>query len=86
MVYHHITLVEEHLLRFGMDKKYARWIWYGEGDPNEVVCDNDDTKDDSDTAKPVEHGGIGELLDDLHQDVCLNVHMSTSASEGNSDH
>ena len=28
--------------------------------------DDDDTEDDSNAAKPVEHGGIGELLNDLH--------------------
>ena len=42
MIYHHITLVEEHLLHYGMDKKYTCWIWHGEGDPNEVVRDDDD--------------------------------------------
>ena len=42
MVYHYISLVEEHLLYYGMDKKYTRWIWHGEGDPNEVVHDDDD--------------------------------------------
>ena len=26
MVYHHITLIEEHLLCYNMDKKYTRWI------------------------------------------------------------
>ena len=26
IVYHHITLVEEHLLQYGMDKKYTCWI------------------------------------------------------------
>ena len=29
-----------------MDKKYTCWTWHGEDDPNEVVCDDDDTKDD----------------------------------------
>ena len=55
MVYHHIILFEEHLLHYGMDKKYTCQIWHGEGDPNEVVRDDDDTKDDSDVAKPVEY-------------------------------
>ena len=86
MVYHHITPVEEHLLHYGMDKKYTYWIWHGEGDPNEVVRNDNDTEDDSDTAEPVKYSGIEELLDDLHQDVCSNVYMSTSASEDNSDH
>ena len=58
-----------------MDKKYTRWIWHGEGDSNEVVRDDDDTEDDSDAAGPVEHSGIRELLDDLHQGVCSNVRM-----------
>ena len=48
--------------------------------------DDDDIEDDSDAAEPIEHGGIGELLDDLHQDICSNVRMSTSTSEGNFDH
>ena len=26
MVYHHITLVEEHLLQYDIDKKYTYWI------------------------------------------------------------
>ena len=69
-----------------MDKKYICWIWHGEGDPNEVVRNDDDIENDSDAAEPVEHDGIGELLDDLHQGVCSNVCMSTSASEGNSNH
>ena len=86
MVYHHITLIEEHLLYYGMDKKYTCWIWHGESDPNKVVHDDDDTEDDSDAAEPIEHSDIGELLDDLYQDVCSNICMSTSASEGNSDH
>ena len=47
MVYRHITLVEEHLLQYDMNKKYTCWIWHGEGDPNDVVCDDDDTEDDS---------------------------------------
>ena len=86
VVYHHITLVEEHLLRYGMDKKYTCWIQHGEDDLNEIVHNDDDTEDDSDVTKPIEHDGIEELLDDLHQGVCSNVCMSTSASEGNSDH
>ena len=86
MVYHHIIFIEEYLLCYGMDKKYTCWIQHGKGDPNEVMHDNDDTEDDSDAAEPVKHGGIKELLDDLHQDVCSNVHMSTNVSEGNSDH
>ena len=86
MVYHHIILIEEYLLRYGMDQKNTNWIWHGEGDPNEVVCDDDDIEDDSDVAEPIEYSGIGELLDYLHQGVCSNVCMSTSASEGNSDH
>ena len=45
MVYHHIILVKEHLLHYSMDKKYTCWIWYGEGDPNEVVRNDDDTED-----------------------------------------
>ena len=53
---------------------------------SEVVCDDDNTEDDNDTAEPVEHGSIGELLDDLHQGIYSNVYMSTSVSEGNSDH
>ena len=44
------------------------------------------TEDDSDTAGPVEHSGIGKLLDDLHQDACSNICMSTTASESNFDH
>ena len=86
MVYHYIILVEEQLLHFSMDKKYTYCIQHGKGDPNEIVHDDDDTKDDSDAVEPVKHGGIGELLDDLHQDVCSNICMSTSTSEGNSDH
>ena len=69
-----------------MDKKYTRWIWHGEGDPNEVVHDDDDTEDDSDAAGPVKHSGIEKLLDDLHQDICSNVCISTTASKSNSDH
>ena len=69
-----------------MDKKYTCWIWHEEDDPNKVVRDNNDTEDNSDAAKPVEHNGIGELLDDLYQVVCSNVCISISASEGNSDH
>ena len=69
-----------------MDKKYTCLIWHGEDNPNEVVRDDDDTEDDSDAAEPVKYGGIGELLDDLYQDVCSKVRMSTSTSEGNSDH
>ena len=84
MVYHHITLIEDHLARYGMDKKYTRWIWHGEGDPNEVV--HDDTEDDSDAAKLAEHDGIRELLDDSYQDICSNVCISTSVFEDNSDH
>ena len=86
MVHHHISLVEKYLLRYGMDKKYTYWIWHREGDLNEVVYDDDDTEDDSNTIESIEHSDIRELLDDLHQDVCSNVCMSTSASEGNSDH
>ena len=51
-----------------------------------MVCDNDDTEDDSDVDGSVEHSGIGELLDDLHQSACSNVCMNTAASESNSDH
>ena len=58
MVYHHIILVEEHLLYYGMDKKYTCQIWHEEGDPNEVVRDDDDTEDDSDAAGSIEHSGI----------------------------
>ena len=61
-------------------------IWHGEGDPNEVVRDNDDTKDDSDAAGPVEQSGIRELLDDLYQGVCSNIRISTTAFESNFDH
>ena len=86
IVYHHITLVEEYLLYYGMDKKYTCWIWYGEGNLNEVVSDDDDTEDDSDAAGPVEYSGIGELLDDLHQSACSNLCMNTTASESNSDY
>ena len=86
MVYRHITLVEEYLLRYGICKKYTYWIWYGEDDPNEVVRDDDDTEDDSDAAEPIKYGGIEKLLDDLHQGACLNIRMSTTASESNSDH
>ena len=86
MVYDHITLVEEHLLQYGMDKKYTCWIWHGEGDPNEVVRDDDDIEDDSNVAGSVEHSGIEELLDDLHQGTCSNIHMNTATSESNSDH
>ena len=53
MIYHHITLVEEHLLYYDMDKKYTCWIWHGEGDLNEMVRDDDDTEDDSDAAGPI---------------------------------
>ena len=56
------------------------------GDPTEVVRDDDDTEDDSDAAEPVEYGGIGELLDDLYQGVCLSIRISTGASEGNSNY
>lgn len=59
MVYRQISLVEEHLLHFGMDKKYIHWIWHGESDPNEVVFDDDDIEDDNDAEEPVELGGIG---------------------------
>ena len=86
MVYHHITLVEEHLLHYGMDKKYTCWIWHGEDDPNEVMHDDDDIEDDSDTTEPIKYGGIDSLLDDLHQDVHSNVPISTSASKGSSNH
>ena len=86
MIYYHIILIEEHLLCNGMDKKYTCWIWHGEGDPNEVVHDDDDIEDNSDAVEPIEHGGIGKLLDDLHQGVCSNVRMSTIASESNSDY
>ena len=48
--------------------------------------DDDDIEDDSDAAEPIEYSGIEKLLDDLHQIVCSNVCISTSASEGNSDH
>ena len=37
MVYHHITLVEEYLLQYSIDKKYTCWTWHGKDDPNEVV-------------------------------------------------
>ena len=86
IVYHHITLVEEHLLQYGIDKKYTCWIWHGEGDLNEVVCDDDDTEDDNDADGSVEHRGIGELLDDLCQGGCSNICMNTTASESNSNH
>ena len=87
LIYHHITLVEEHLLQYGMDKKYTCWIQHGEGDPNEVVHDDDDTEDDSiDGAGLVEYSGIEKLLDDLHQGACSNVRMNTVVSECNSDH
>ena len=69
-----------------MDKKYTCWIWHGEGDPNKVVCDDDDTEDDSDAGGRVEHSGIGELFDNVHQGACSNVRLSTIASESNSDH
>ena len=69
MVYHHISFVEEHLLCYGMDKKYTHRIWHRESDPNKVMRDNDDIEDDSDAVESVEHDGIGSLLDDLHQDV-----------------
>ena len=86
MIYHHISLVEEHLLCYGMDKKYTCWIWHGEGDLNEVVRDDDNIEDDSDATKPIEHGDIGLVLDDLYQDVRSNVSMSTSTSKDSSDH
>ena len=86
MVYHHITLVEEYLLQYSIDKKYTCWTWHGEDDPNEVVRDDDDTKDDSDADGSVEHMGIGELLHDLHQGACSNVQVNTAASESNSDY
>ena len=69
-----------------MDKKYTCWTWHEKDDWNEVVCNDDDIEDDSDADGPVEHSGIGELLDDLHQDACSNVCMNTAASESNSDH
>ena len=62
------------------------WILHGEGDLNEVVRDDNDTEDDSDAAGLVEHSGIGELLDNLHQDACSNVRMSTTVSKSNFDH
>ena len=86
MVYHHISLVEEHLLCYGIDTKYTRWIWYREGDLNEVAHDDDDIEDDSDAVKPIKYDGIDSLLDDLHQGVHSNVSMSTSISEGSFDH
>ena len=86
MVYRHITLAEEYLLQYGMDKKYTCQTWYGKDDPNEVVYNDNDTEDDNDADGPIEHSGIGELLDDLHQGVCSNVRMNTAASESNSDH
>ena len=58
MVYYHISLVEEYLLCYGMDKKYTRWLWHEEGDSNEVMHDDDDIEDDKDAAEPVEHDGI----------------------------
>ena len=36
--------------------------------------------------RSIEYDGIEKLLDDLHQDVYSNICMSTSTSEGNSDH
>ena len=78
--------MEEHLLCYDMDKKYTCWIWHEEDDPNEVIRDDDDTEDDSDAAEPVEQSGIGELLDDLHQDIYSNIRMSTNTSKGNFDH
>ena len=69
-----------------MDKKCTCWIWHGEGDPNEVVRDDNDTEDDSDAAGPVKHSGIEELLDNLHQGTCSNVWMNTAASESNFDY
>ena len=69
-----------------MDKKYTCWTWHGEGDPNEVEHDDDDTEDDNDTNGPIVHSGIEKLLDDLHQDACSNVWMNTAASESNYDH
>ena len=79
-------VLEEHLLHYGMDKKYICWIQHGEDDPNEVVHDDDDIEDDSDVARPIEHSGIEKLLDDLHQDTYSNICMSTTASESNSDY
>ena len=86
MVYRHITLVEEHLLQYDMNKKYTCWIWHGEGDPTEVMHDDDDTEDDSDAGGSVEHSGIRELLNDLYQGACSNVCMSTTTSESNYDY
>ena len=86
MIYHHISLVEEYLLCYGMYKKYTHQRWHGEGDLNKVVRNDDDIEDDSDTTKPIEHGGIGSLLDELHQDIHSNIPMSTSASEDSSNH
>ena len=54
--------------------------------PNEVVHDDNNNEDDSNADKTVEHDGIGELLDDLYQDIWSNVRISTSASEDNFDH
>ena len=85
LVYRYVTLVEKHLLQYGIDKKYTCWIQHGEGDPNEVVYDDDDTEDDSDAAGPIKHSGIEKLLDDLHQGASSNVRMSTTTSENNSD-
>ena len=73
LIYHHIILIQKHLLHYDMDKKYTCWIQHREGDPNEVVHDDDDTEDDSDAAGLVEHSGIEELLDDLYQDTCSNI-------------
>ena len=86
IVYHHIILVEEHLLHYSMNKKYTCWISHREDDPNEVMHDDDDTEDDSDTAGPIEHNSIEELLDDLHQGACSNVCMNIATSESNSDY
>ena len=79
-------MFEKHLLQYGMDKKYTCWTQHGEGNPNEVVHDDDETENDSDANGPVEHSGIGKLLDDLHQGACSNVRMNTAASESNSDY
>jgi Transposase family tnp2/Domain of unknown function (DUF4218)/Transposase-associated domain len=94
-VYRHISLVEEHLLRFGMDKKYTRWVWHGEGDPyapvrhegHQMVMRHDDHREDvGGAAEPAEHSGIGSLLHDLHQGVQSNVPITTCAPESSSDH
>ena len=80
--YHHISLVEEHLLHYGMDKSYTHWIWHEEGDPTEVMSDDDDSDAD---ALP-KHGGINSLLDDLRQGIHSNMFVGSNASDIRPDH